>query len=556
MANFSSKILNNAAGALAAQQAIIANLGNNIANVNTPGFSRRIVNLETNYGRGTAETGISIGNGVRIGSVARQTDQFIEKLLRDALGSRGSTDVQNEFLGRIENLFSLSGNQQTIGSTLSAFFTSLNDLSANPSSIELRNNTLQRAGDLVNTIQQTFSSLASLQREADNRLATEIQTVNSITAQIAQINGQIKNIEQGNSEVEASDERDQRDTLLGQLAEKISFTTIESSDGTVQISLANGISLVTGETSKSLDFTNSPSFAAGNLPPALDGGVLSHVVYDYDPSSTGQAHVDLTQILKNGTGSVAGLLALRGYNADTNTTAFQGDGILVETASRVEALTRSLLTNFNQTYLGPDRDGATAGHQPSSGDLDGNNPAVFGFFDFNFSGAKDRGVTPDGLPTTGDLDDIVANTTTRNFSSILSIRPTNARQIAAARDTSSGPPAAASYAPGDNSNLLALIDLKNTPQSLSAGNFSLTATYDQAYNESVTYIGNRKSAADVAASVAGDNVVATQARRDSVSAVNLDEEFTRLISFQKAYQASAKMIKVADDLLTQVLQLL
>lgn len=554
MANFSAKILNNAAGALSAQQAIIANLGNNIANVNTPGFSRRIVNLETNYGRGGAETGIAVGNGVRIGSVARQSDQFIEKLLRDALGTRGSSDVQNEFLGRIENLFSLSGNQATIGTTLSAFFTSLNDLSANPSSIELRSNTLQRAGDLVGAIKQTYASLASLQREADNRLSTEIQTVNSITAQIAQINGQIKLVEQGNSGNEASDERDQRDTLLGQLAEKISFTALESSDGTIQISLANGISLVNGETSKALDFTNSPSFAAGNLPPSLDGGVLSYVVYDYDPSSTGAAHVDLTQILKNGTGSIAGLLALRGYNADTNTTAFQGDGVITEVASRVEALTRSLLTNFNQTYLGPDRDGATVGRQPSSGDLDGNVPAAFGFFTLNIVGSPD--LDGDGDPTIADLTAIETTTANRNFSSLLTLRPTNARQIAAARDASAGPPAAAEYAPGDNRNLLALIGLKNTPQTMSAGSFSLTATYDQAYNESITYIGNRKSGADVAASVAGDNVVATQARRDSVSAVNLDEEFTRLISFQKAYQASARMIKVADDLLTQVLQLI
>jgi len=462
MTNFSAKILGNAAGALRAQQAVIANLGNNIANVNTPGFSRRIANLETNFGR-DGESGIQGGNGVRIGSVARQSVQFVERLLRESLGSRGSSSIQNEFLGRVENLFSLTGAQQTIGSTLSAFFTSLNDLSANPSSIELRNNTLQRAQDLVGSIGRTYSQLANLQTEADNRLATEIQTVNSITAQIADINARIKSVEQGGGGAEASDERDQRDTLLGQLSEKISFNTLESPDGTIQISLSNGLSLVNGTTSRTLDFTESPSFAAGNLPPSLGGGILRHVVFDYDPSSAGQSHVDLTQILKNGSGSVAGLLALRGFNADTNTSAFDGDGVITEVASRVEALTRSLLTNFNQTYLGPDRDGATAGRQASSGDLDGNAPAVFGFFDFAFSGAKDRGVIPDGLPTSGDLDDLLANTTITNFSSILSITPTNARQIAAARDAGTGPPAAGIYAPGDNRNLLAQIDLKNTP---------------------------------------------------------------------------------------------
>jgi flagellar hook-associated protein 1 FlgK len=555
MTNFGAKILNNAVGALNAQQAIIANLGNNIANVNTPGYSRREVSLETNFGRGSG-TAINVGNGVRIGSLDRVSDDFIERLLRESQGNFGLNRIQSEFLGRIEGLFNLTGDRLTIGSTLSAFFTSLDDLASNPASIELRANVLERAQDLTDTIRNTYNSLARLQTEADQRLVTEMQTVNSILGQIGQLNGRIQVVERNGAGPEASDERDQRDLLLAQLAEKISFNSIELADGTVLISLANGLSLVNGSTVRTLGTTTTPSFAGGALPPSLEGGVLSYIVYDYDTTGNSPAHVDLTRTLKAGTGSVAGLLALRGYNDSSNTTAFEGDGVITEIASRVEALTRSLLTVFNTTYLGPDRDGVTAGHQPSSADLDDNNPAVFGFFDFEFSGVKDRGAIPDGLPTETDLIDITANTTTRNFSSILTLAISNPRQIAAARDASSGPPAIPVYAEGDNRNLLALIDLRSQPQTLTSGSFSLTATWDQAYVETVTFVGNRSASVSVASSVAQSSLATAQARRDSISAVNLDEEFTRLIQAQKSYEASARMIRVADELLQQILQLI
>ncbi len=555
MANFGAKILNNAVGALSAQQAIIANIGNNIANVNTPGYSRRTVSLETNFGRGS-ESGVNIGSGVRISSVSRVSDEFIERLLRESLGSHGSNGIQNEFLQRIEGLFNLTGDRQTVGSSLSSFFTSLDDLAADPASVELRSNVMQRGNDLTQTIRDTFNTLARLQTEADQRLVTEVQTVNSILTQIGQINGRVKVIEQNGSGPEASDERDQRNLLLGQLAEKLSFSSVELADGSISISLSSGLTLVNGTTVKPLTTTTTPSFAPGALPPSLDGGLLNYVVFDYDSTGTSPAHVDLTQVLKNGSGSIAGLLALRGYNDPSSTTAFEGDGTITQVAGRIEALTRSLLTSFNSTYLGPDRDGATAGHQPSSGDLDGDTPAVFGFFDFNFSGAKDRGVTPDGLPTSGDLNDIIANTGTRNFSSIFTLAISDPRDIAAARDVSGGPPAAAEFPPGDNQNLLALMAQRNQAQTLSAGGFSLNATWDQSYIESVTFIGNKSATISVAASVAEASLSTVQSRRDSASAVNLDEEFTRLIQAQKSYEASARMIRIADELLQQILQLI
>ena len=305
MVNFSAKILNNAVAGMRAQQAVIANTGNNIANVSTPGYARRTVELQTRAS-GSASAFIDVGNGVEVGAIRRLSDAFIEKALRETGSDKFSYSVQKEFLSRLEPLFSLTGERATIGSTLTAFFTSVEDLAANPASLELRANLIARGEDLTNSISQTFKQVAALQQEADSRIATDIGVVNSITSQIASLNSSIKQYEAAGNATD-NDNRDHRDTLLQQLAEKISFNSVEQSDGAVSIFLANGFTLVNGQTSRALEVTSTPSFVAGTQPPSLSGGILSSIVYDYD-AGAGSSHFDLTQVIKSGGGSVGGLL--------------------------------------------------------------------------------------------------------------------------------------------------------------------------------------------------------------------------------------------------------
>jgi flagellar hook-associated protein 1 FlgK len=544
MTNFGSKILNNATGALAAQQAVIAATSNNIANVNTAGYARRTVDLETRSVRNSSG-GLEVGNGVQIGQLLRFTDQFLEKALMGANSEKGFYGIQRDMLGRAEQLFDLTGSAPTIGSTMSGFFAAADDLAADPASIPLRSNFIQRAQEFVDTIRETYNTIADLQAEADRRLATEIQSINSMTAQIANLNGAIKSAEQSGST--AADQRDQRDNLMRQLSEKVSFNSIEGSDGAVSVTLNNGFSLVTGTQSRSLDLTQAPSFATGPLPPSLNGGLLNYIVYDYD-TGAGTNQINLTQTLQSGSGTVAGLLALRGYNDPSNTSAFDADGTLVDLAARVEGLAQQLLTAVNTEYLGPDRNTGTAIHDPSSGDLDGNTPAVYGLFSFTFSGTRDA--DGNGLP-----DDLAA-LGVDNFASRLTLTTTSARAIAAARDAGTGSPAAAVYASGDGRNMLALTALQSQSFSFAQGNYAFTGTFDQHYNETVGFVGIQSNAINLQSKVAEDKYVTAQNSRDEVSGVSLDEEFTTLIKFQKNYQAAAKLVKVAEELMDQIVGLI
>ncbi|NLF25209.1 MAG: flagellar hook-associated protein FlgK, partial [Deltaproteobacteria bacterium] len=293
MANYTSRISTTAVSALNAQQAAIATTANNIANVNTPGYARRVLELEARAGDSVA-SGISLGSGVQVGSITRQTSAYLDELVRKAAGSNYRYEVEDSFISGVEPLFSFEGDFITIGSSLNAFYASMNDLALNPSDLSLRANVIQQADTLVNSIRTTFESIAQLQVDADNRLETELNTVNSITAQIAELNAEIRTRE--STGYLAADERDQRERLLEKLAEKLSFSITNLQDGTITVSLANGFALVAGNNSRALDFSRNPSFAPGGVPQSLSSGNLGYIVYDHG----GGSHQDLTGLVAAG----------------------------------------------------------------------------------------------------------------------------------------------------------------------------------------------------------------------------------------------------------------
>lgn len=546
MVNFTSKILSNSVSAMTAQQALLSNSSNNIANVNTPGYTRREVSIETRADPMAVDGVMRIGSGVQLGDIRRITNQFLENSLRASAATQGKAEVRNEYLGRLENIFSLSGPQLTMGPALNDFFSSVNQLGIDPSNLDLRLNVLQRGDDLVTAIRGAYQEIATAQTELDQRVNHEVTSINSITSELATLNSIISQRESAG--VTALDERDQRDVVLGKLSGKISFKSLELPNGMINCYLDNGFPLVSEGTARQLTVTSSPSFASGTMPPSLSGGVLSHVTYNYG-SEAAPVHLDLTQVVKNGEGSLGGILQLRGYADVSNTSAFEADGELVQMAARVEALTRTLLTTVNQTYLGADEDTATGVHEPSSADLNGNPPPVFGLFDFDFSGVKDS--DGDGLASLSDLN----ATGIDSFSSILSLGFSSADEFAAGRDADPVEGVRV-VAPGDGSNAQAIAALRTQQQTFSLTGFSFTGTFDELYNESVSTVGNIKAAAQMEYEVARQAFSVVSIRRDEFSSVSLDEEFANVIKFQKAFQASARMIRTASEIIDTIVGLL
>jgi flagellar hook-associated protein 1 FlgK len=548
MANFGAKILGSSVSSMTAQQALIANTSNNIANVNTPGYTRRQIEIESRGDVANIGSILQIGSGVQLGDVKRSTNEFLEYQLRQANSRKGYADIRNDYLSAIETVFALDGPMTTIGSALNSFFGAISQVGVNPSNIDLRINVMQRGEDLISSIKTAYNTVASVQNELNKRVGLEVETINSMTKELAALNGQIGQREA--SGIGAIDERDQRDTLLAKLASKISSTTLETGNGMINCYLSNGFPLVNQETSRDLTVTASPSFATTTLPRSLAGDVLTYVTYDFG-SETAPSHLDLTQLLKNGSGSLAGILQLRGTTDPSNTSPFEAEGELVAVASRIEAITRQLLTTVNQEYLGADESNLLPGFQPSSGDLNGNAPGVFGLFDFDFSGVKD--VDGDGIPEVSDL--LGTAPSIGNFSSILKLGFTDPSAFAAARDNDATQGSTV-FPQGDGQNAEAIAALRSTTFALSLGSFTFSGTLEEAYNATVSYVGNAKSTAQLEVDVAAANLTSTANKRDEFSAVSLDEEFANLIKYQRAFQAAARMIKTAGDLLDQIVSLI
>ena len=538
---------------LNAQAQSIRTVGDNIANVNTPGYSRRKAELVTSQATGTEN--LRTGTGVEVSRVVRQVDQFINSAYLGRVNDRASAELREQYLSRAEQPFALENAPGHIDYEMTQFFSALSDLANSPSDLPLRTQVLQKGESLVNAIRDTYNQVASLQRETDTRVYDVVSEVNTLSTQIADINLQIRSGETADQENLSL--RDKRDQLLRDLSELVPIDTVETSDSQVLVSLKNGFALVKGSEVQELEVTTDPSFApVGGYPRGLDGAALSFVVYDFNATAV-DAHADMTSVLAAGGGELGALLRLRGVQATTDTDSFDAVGDLVDVATRIEVISRDLLTRFNQRYLGRVDENPGGVFNSSSGDLTdiatGTYTATPVYGLFSFSGATDSDA--DGLAELSDLNTIARP----NYSSILTFGVSSERLLATAQDLDIPTTGVLSFAPGDSSNIQAIADLRDDQVDYAlygVGSFSARTTIEGLYKETVGFVGGLNAQAKSEASVAKSQEDQVKQLYDSVSGVNLDEEFASLINFQRGFQASARLVRTSDELMTEVINLL
>ncbi len=244
-------LLGTATSGLQAFQRAIAVTGNNISNVNTDGYSRQRVELGT---RPPSFTGQGfMGNGVQIESVSRLFDQFTVDRLRETTSSSAQYNTLFEFSSRVSNL--LGDTDSGLSAGLEDFFSSIQDLADNPSSIPVRQLVLSGAESLVGRFQDLSQQLDSLRSEINTGFGNIVDEINSISAAIGDANRSIlEATTQGAGQI-PNDLLDKRDVLIGRLSELVSVRTFEQSDGSVNVFVGSGQSLVTGFLSSPLAIT-------------------------------------------------------------------------------------------------------------------------------------------------------------------------------------------------------------------------------------------------------------------------------------------------------------
>ncbi len=259
--------------ALRASQLGLTVTGQNIANVNTPGYSRQDVELASSVVLGKPQPA---GNGVDVVSIKAFRDQFIEGRLQAETANTGRLTAQQQTLAPLEEILNES-NSGGINQALNDFFGSFRNLDANPTSISLRTATIENASDLANVLSSTRSRLVDARNSTDGLLQNDVKQVNTLAARVAELNKSIKSAETvGNPTLEL---RDQRNELVKSLSEFAGVRAIENQDSSVSVTLADGQALVLNDQAFSLEATATPPSGLSTItlngkPAVIDNGRL------------------------------------------------------------------------------------------------------------------------------------------------------------------------------------------------------------------------------------------------------------------------------------------
>ena len=229
---------------LTAQGRAIQVTSNNIANVNTPGYTRQRPVFEP-ITPSSLPGGFPLGGGAELNRIQRVVDAALDaQLRRERQGLASDTEIESG-LARIEGIFEALGGSG-LSAALSEFFASLNDLANRPHESTVRETVVQSASTLADMIRDTDRRLSQLQLDTNQKIDQKVTEINPIALNIAELNREITAKEVGGNAV-ASSLRDRRGQLLEELGEKIDFTSFERDDGEIAVFVGGGFLLVDGE---------------------------------------------------------------------------------------------------------------------------------------------------------------------------------------------------------------------------------------------------------------------------------------------------------------------
>jgi flagellar hook-associated protein 1 FlgK len=230
-----------ALGALDADRGAIAITSNNIANVNTAGYSREQINLSENPPIQVG--GVLFGTGVTLGQTTSIRDNLLERRLDQ---ENQSASQLTAFLGPLNQVQSLFNETAGTGlqTPLTAFFNSLTQLAANPSDTASRQGVIAAGQNLASAFQQDSSNLQSLQSNTDLAVQQSVTQVNQITGQIASLNTQISG--QEGAGLDPGSLLDQCTQLVRQLSGLVGVSEADAGNGSLSITTTGGASLVVG----------------------------------------------------------------------------------------------------------------------------------------------------------------------------------------------------------------------------------------------------------------------------------------------------------------------
>lgn len=294
----SSNLINLGLSGLNAAQWGLTTTGQNISNASTPGYT---IETPVYAEAGGQYTGSGyLPQGVSTVTVTRQYSQYLTTELNNAQSSSSSLSAYNTMISQLNNL--IGSPTAGIASAITSYFTGLQNVSNNASSLATRQTAMSGAQTLVNQINAAGQQYDSLRQSVNTQLSSTVSQINSYTQQIAQLNGQISAASsQGQPPNQLMDQRDQAVSNLSQLI----GVNVVNSNGSYSVFMSNGQPLV----------SSTNSYNLGTAPSTGDTSELSVQYLGQAGANPAAAPQNLPDSKVTG-GTLGGLLAFRSQTLD------------------------------------------------------------------------------------------------------------------------------------------------------------------------------------------------------------------------------------------------
>jgi flagellar hook-associated protein 1 FlgK len=523
-----------------ASQAALSVTSNNIANVNTPGFSRREALFAV--ASPVVLSGNLLGNGVTVSGIKRYYDSFVQTQLWGQYQNYGKSYALDQALSQVEQVFN-EAKSIGLAAPLTDFFNAWQEVATNPEGFAERGVLLQKANSLVLAAKQMQLGITDTLKNMNESIDTMVERVNAIASEIAAINSKIVQIEAGSQTEGSNDLRDQRDTLLNELSNLVDFNSYEDKNGSITVTVGMR-NLVSGVTTNNLSTKTNED---GDKELYLDGINITENVQKGQLGGFFSVRDNIRTNSLNGLQRLiaslikeTNILHRAGYGLDGTTGNDFFTPLQLSTrdfssgADMTAAITdpaQLTLDEYNiqfdaaNYYVYNKQTGALV----TSGAYSSGNPISFDGIELIITGA----VTSNDEFTVSPLTDVIKN---------FEVAITDQQKIAAASlDTK---------LPGDNSNALLIAQLSQNAITNLGG-----ATFSSYYGGLVSTIGLLSKAASDSLTFDDNLLSELNNKRESLSGVSLDEEAANLIKFQRSFEAGAKMIQVTDELLQTLLNI-
>ncbi|WP_077619699.1 flagellar hook-associated protein FlgK [Bacillus sinesaloumensis] len=492
------------------QQSALYTTGHNIANANTPGYSRQRVNfVQSNPfpspGLNAERMPGQIGTGVEAGTIQRVRESFLDVQFRGEQTKTSYWETRANALGKMEEIMN-EPTETGLANTMNQFWQSLQDLAANPEDQGARSVVRQRGEMVANTFNYLSNSLTAIKDDFGKQISVTVKTVNSLSDQISKINKQISEIEPVG--YLPNDLYDERDRLIDELSKFVEIKVHPPrSSGGDSLPVAEGILdiSIVGENGTETKLIDGSNYKKLSVAPAMDSD--GDGVNDQPTGSVTGFQLDGQAIPIVRNGELKALVESFGY-VDANGNE---KGIYSKMIDDLDKMAYSFAMQFNNVH----NQGYTLKTSTEESVAGGD------FFEPFTNGYKNAAAT---MKVSSNIDNIshIAVSTIQGES-------------------------------GNGYNATNLANVKNDDFGKIPG-FPITAGSIQTFYESL--IGSMGVDSQESIRMADNSAVlkdSVENRRQSISAVSLDEEMTNMIKFQHAYNGSARMITVLDEMLERII---